>query len=184
MQERSNFGIAIVFSIESRRCCGSNGAHFRWNVFAKYHESNHLEVDGRSGFSLLAEKPFCWFSKKRAFVVEIFLESSNGDISEVFSVENKFIPTRPGCVWLFPVHTPLSMSHYIFFFFFCSRFVISGGNFWCLSDVDRWRNFEVKATAGDTQLGGEDFDNIRLVQHFSQEFKRYKKTSALLGLFT
>jgi len=35
--------------------------------------------------------------------------------------------------------------------------------------------FEVKATAGDTHLGGEDFDN-RLVQHFSQEFKRkYKK---------
>lgn len=35
--------------------------------------------------------------------------------------------------------------------------------------------FEVKATAGDTHLGGEDFDN-RLVQHFIQEFKRkYKK---------
>jgi len=35
--------------------------------------------------------------------------------------------------------------------------------------------FEVKATAGETHLGGEDFDN-RLVQHFSQEFKRkYKK---------
>ena len=35
--------------------------------------------------------------------------------------------------------------------------------------------FEVKATAGDTHLGGEDFDN-RLVTHFSQEFKRkYKK---------
>lgn len=31
--------------------------------------------------------------------------------------------------------------------------------------------FEVKATAGDTHLGGEDFDN-RLVQHFVQEFKR------------
>lgn len=31
--------------------------------------------------------------------------------------------------------------------------------------------FEVKATAGDTHLGGEDFDN-RLVQHFCQEFKR------------
>ena len=31
--------------------------------------------------------------------------------------------------------------------------------------------FEVKATAGDTHLGGEDFDN-RLVSHFSQEFKR------------
>ncbi|KAJ2365005.1 Hsp70 chaperone, partial [Coemansia sp. RSA 2611] len=35
--------------------------------------------------------------------------------------------------------------------------------------------FEVKATAGDTHLGGEDFDN-RLVNHFTQEFKRkFKK---------
>ena len=34
--------------------------------------------------------------------------------------------------------------------------------------------FEVKATAGDTHLGGEDFDN-RLVTHFSQEFKRKHK---------
>ncbi|XP_068926653.1 heat shock 70 kDa protein 1A-like [Petaurus breviceps papuanus] len=31
--------------------------------------------------------------------------------------------------------------------------------------------FEVKATAGDTHLGGEDFDN-RLVSHFVQEFQR------------
>mmetsp|Transcript_25045 Transcript_25045/g.41879 ORF Transcript_25045/g.41879 Transcript_25045/m.41879 type:complete len:647 (-) Transcript_25045:220-2160(-) len=31
--------------------------------------------------------------------------------------------------------------------------------------------FEVKATAGDTHLGGEDFDN-RLVEHFMLEFKR------------
>jgi len=31
--------------------------------------------------------------------------------------------------------------------------------------------FEVKATAGDTHLGGEDFDN-RLVDHFVQEFKK------------
>lgn len=31
--------------------------------------------------------------------------------------------------------------------------------------------FEVKATAGDTHLGGEDFDN-RMVNHFVQEFKR------------
>ena len=30
--------------------------------------------------------------------------------------------------------------------------------------------FEVKATTGDTHLGGEDLDN-RLVTHFSQEFK-------------
>jgi heat shock protein 1/8 len=34
--------------------------------------------------------------------------------------------------------------------------------------------FEVKATAGDTHLGGEDFDN-RLVNHFTQEFKRKNK---------
>ncbi|KAJ6553161.1 heat shock protein 70 family [Mycena capillaripes] len=34
--------------------------------------------------------------------------------------------------------------------------------------------FEVKATAGDTHLGGEDFDN-RLVDHFAQEFKRKNK---------
>jgi heat shock protein 1/8 len=35
--------------------------------------------------------------------------------------------------------------------------------------------FEVKATAGDTHLGGEDFDN-RMVDHFVAEFKRkYKK---------
>jgi len=35
--------------------------------------------------------------------------------------------------------------------------------------------FEVKATAGDTHLGGEDFDN-RMVNHFIGEFKRkFKK---------
>ena len=34
--------------------------------------------------------------------------------------------------------------------------------------------FEVKATAGDTHLGGEDFDN-RLVTHFVQDFKRKHK---------
>jgi len=34
--------------------------------------------------------------------------------------------------------------------------------------------FEVKATAGDTHLGGEDFDN-RLVNHFIEEFKRKHK---------
>jgi heat shock protein 1/8 len=38
--------------------------------------------------------------------------------------------------------------------------------------------FEVKSTAGDTHLGGEDFDN-RLVNHFVNEFKRkYKKDLA------
>jgi len=34
--------------------------------------------------------------------------------------------------------------------------------------------FEVKATAGDTHLGGEDFDN-RMVNHFVAEFKRKYK---------
>ncbi|KAF5399004.1 Heat shock 70 kDa protein cognate [Paragonimus heterotremus] len=34
--------------------------------------------------------------------------------------------------------------------------------------------FEVKSTAGDTHLGGEDFDN-RLVSHFIQEFSRKHK---------
>ena len=34
--------------------------------------------------------------------------------------------------------------------------------------------FEVKATAGDTHLGGEDFDNT-LVKHFVEEFKRKHK---------
>ena len=34
--------------------------------------------------------------------------------------------------------------------------------------------FEVKATAGDTHLGGEDFDN-RLMNHFVAEFKRKNK---------
>ncbi|KAF4529445.1 hypothetical protein B566_EDAN014221 [Ephemera danica] len=38
--------------------------------------------------------------------------------------------------------------------------------------------FEVKSTAGDTHLGGEDFDS-RMVNHFVQEFKRkYKKDVA------
>jgi len=38
--------------------------------------------------------------------------------------------------------------------------------------------FEVKSTAGDTHLGGEDFDN-RMVNHFVQEFKRkFKKDMA------
>merc|ERR1712002_1978 len=34
--------------------------------------------------------------------------------------------------------------------------------------------FEVKATSGDTHLGGEDFDN-RMVNHFMTEFKRKHK---------
>merc|ERR1711963_730317 len=34
--------------------------------------------------------------------------------------------------------------------------------------------FDVKSTAGDTHLGGEDFDN-RMVDHFVREFKRKHK---------
>ena len=34
--------------------------------------------------------------------------------------------------------------------------------------------FEVKSTAGDTHLGGEDFD-LRMVQHFIEEFRRKHK---------
>jgi heat shock protein 1/8 len=34
--------------------------------------------------------------------------------------------------------------------------------------------FEVKATSGDTHLGGEDFDNL-LVEHFASEFERKNK---------
>jgi L1 cell adhesion molecule like protein len=34
--------------------------------------------------------------------------------------------------------------------------------------------FEVKATGGNTHLGGEDFDN-RLVDYFAQEFKKKYK---------
>ena len=34
--------------------------------------------------------------------------------------------------------------------------------------------FEVKATVGDTHLGGEDFDN-RMVDYFKREFKKNKK---------
>ena len=43
--------------------------------------------------------------------------------------------------------------------------------------------FEVKATAGDTHLGGEDFDN-RLVNHFVQEFKRKNKKGLLCYLLS
>lgn len=40
--------------------------------------------------------------------------------------------------------------------------------------------FEVKSTAGDTHLGGEDFDN-RLVNHFATEFKRKHKKDLSLN---
>ncbi|RUS80412.1 hypothetical protein EGW08_011824 [Elysia chlorotica] len=51
-------------------------------------------------------------------------------------------------------------------------FDLGGGTFdVSILSIDEGSMFEVKATAGDTHLGGEDFDN-RLVNHFSQEFKR------------
>lgn len=44
-----------------------------------------------------------------------------------------------------------------------------------LFSVDEGSLFEVKATAGDTHLGGEDFDS-RLVDHLLKEFERkYRK---------
>lgn len=55
-------------------------------------------------------------------------------------------------------------------------FDLGGGTFdVSILTIDEGSLFEVKSTAGDTHLGGEDFDN-RLVNHFSEEFKRkYKK---------
>ncbi|XP_057436413.1 heat shock 70 kDa protein 4-like [Lotus japonicus] len=54
-------------------------------------------------------------------------------------------------------------------------FDLGGGTFDVSLLTIKDDNFEVKATAGDTHLGGEDFDN-RMVDHFVKEFKRkYKK---------
>ncbi|KRT80066.1 hypothetical protein AMK59_7494, partial [Oryctes borbonicus] len=55
-------------------------------------------------------------------------------------------------------------------------FDLGGGTFdVSILTIDEGSLFEVKSTAGDTHLGGEDFDN-RLVNHFVEEFKRkYKK---------
>uniref|UniRef100_A0A1I8MDG6 Hsp70 protein n=1 Tax=Musca domestica TaxID=7370 RepID=A0A1I8MDG6_MUSDO len=55
-------------------------------------------------------------------------------------------------------------------------FDLGGGTFdVSILTIDEGSLFEVRATAGDTHLGGEDFDN-RLVSHFAEEFKRkYKK---------
>src|SRR6056300_1979842 len=40
--------------------------------------------------------------------------------------------------------------------------------------------FEVKATAGDTHLGGEDFDN-RILEHCIQDFKRKNRGVDITG---
>lgn len=55
-------------------------------------------------------------------------------------------------------------------------FDLGGGTFdVSILTIDEGSLFEVKATAGDTHLGGEDFDN-RLVNYFADEFKRkFKK---------
>ncbi|OWM69547.1 probable heat shock protein ssa1 [Punica granatum] len=53
-------------------------------------------------------------------------------------------------------------------------FDLSGGTFDVSILTIEEGIFEVKATAGDTHLGGEDFDS-RLVNHFVQEFKRKHK---------
>ena len=51
-------------------------------------------------------------------------------------------------------------------------FDLGGGTFdVSILTIDEGSLFEVRSTAGDTHLGGEDFDN-RLVNHFVQEFKR------------
>ena len=55
-------------------------------------------------------------------------------------------------------------------------FDLGGGTFdVSILTIDDGSLFEVRSTAGDTHLGGEDIDN-RMVNHFVEEFKRkYKK---------
>lgn len=54
-------------------------------------------------------------------------------------------------------------------------FDLGGGTFdVSILAIDEGSLFEVKSTAGDTHLGGEDFDN-RLVTYFAEEFKRKHK---------
>nr|UTH79103.1 heat shock protein 68 [Protohermes costalis] len=55
-------------------------------------------------------------------------------------------------------------------------FDLGGGTFdVSILTIDEGSLFEVRSTAGDTHLGGEDFDN-RLVNHLVEEFKRkFKK---------
>ncbi len=55
-------------------------------------------------------------------------------------------------------------------------FDLGGGTFdVSILSISEGSMFEVRSTAGDTHLGGEDFDN-RLVDHFVNEFKRkFKK---------
>ena len=54
-------------------------------------------------------------------------------------------------------------------------FDLGGGTFdVSILTVNEGSMFEVRSTAGDTHLGGEDFDG-RLVKHFADEFKRKHK---------
>lgn len=55
-------------------------------------------------------------------------------------------------------------------------FDLGGGTFdVSILTIDEGSMFEVRSTAGDTHLGGEDFDN-RLVTHLAEEFlRKYKK---------
>lgn len=54
-------------------------------------------------------------------------------------------------------------------------FDLGGGTFdVSILTIDEGSLFEVRSTAGDTHLGGEDFDN-RLVDHLAEEFKRKHK---------
>jgi len=54
-------------------------------------------------------------------------------------------------------------------------FDLGGGTFdVSVLTIEEGSLFEVRSTAGDTHLGGEDFDN-RLVNHFIDEFKRKHK---------
>jgi heat shock 70kDa protein 1/2/6/8 len=53
-------------------------------------------------------------------------------------------------------------------------FDLGGGTFDVSLLTIKGNHFQVKATAGNTHLGGEDFDN-RMVNYFVQEFKRKNK---------
>lgn len=54
-------------------------------------------------------------------------------------------------------------------------FDLGGGTFdVSILTVSEGSMFEVRSTAGDTHLGGEDFDN-RMVTHFTEEFQRKHK---------
>ena len=54
-------------------------------------------------------------------------------------------------------------------------FDLGGGTFdVSILTIDEGSLFEVRSTAGDTHLGGEDFD-ARLVEHFIKEFQRKHK---------